>query len=133
VDHRLVHVDRPILRVPNIAIHLHRETNDKLDMNKEKHLSVLHSAASSCTEPQGLCLYQASVRLSVPAWAHSSQPAAAGLLLWAQPAGDIDRLPNGAHQCGMGGGECGQCHVVSLCRKLNTDLFQMLYLSYIMR
>jgi len=60
VDHRLVHVDRPILRVPNIAIHLHRETNDKLDMNKEKHLSVLHSAASSCTEPQGLCLYQVS-------------------------------------------------------------------------
>jgi len=33
-----------------------------------------------------------SIRLSVPAWAHSSKPAAAGLLLWAQRAGDIDRL-----------------------------------------
>ena len=35
------------------------------------------------------------VRLSVPAWAHSGKPAAAGLLLWARPAGDIDRLLRG--------------------------------------
>jgi len=33
-----------------------------------------------------------SVRLSVPVCAHSSKPTAAGLLLWAQRAGDIDRL-----------------------------------------
>jgi len=32
------------------------------------------------------------VRLSVPAWAHSSKPAAAGLLPWALRAGDINRL-----------------------------------------
>ena len=32
-----------------------------------------------------------SVRPSVPAWAHSTKPAAAGLLLWARRAGDIDR------------------------------------------
>jgi len=32
------------------------------------------------------------VRLSVPAWAHSSKSSAAGLLLWAQQAEDIDRL-----------------------------------------
>ena len=32
------------------------------------------------------------VRLSVPAWAPSSKPAAAGLLLRARRAGDIDRL-----------------------------------------
>jgi len=31
-------------------------------------------------------------RLSVPASAHNSKPAAAGLLLWARRAGDIDRL-----------------------------------------
>jgi len=30
--------------------------------------------------------------VSVPAWAHSSKPTAAGLLLWARRAGDIDRL-----------------------------------------
>jgi len=33
-----------------------------------------------------------TVHLSVPAWAHSSKPAAAGLLLWAQQVGDINRL-----------------------------------------
>jgi len=33
------------------------------------------------------------VRPSVPAWAHSRKPAAAGLLLWARRAGDIDRMP----------------------------------------
>jgi len=33
-----------------------------------------------------------SVRLSVPAWAHNSKPAVAGLLLCAQWAADIDRL-----------------------------------------
>jgi len=33
-----------------------------------------------------------SVRLSVLAWAHSSKPAAAGLLLSARQEGDVDRL-----------------------------------------
>jgi len=33
-----------------------------------------------------------SVRLSVPAWAHSSKPAASGLLLWARQAVNIDLL-----------------------------------------
>jgi len=30
-----------------------------------------------------------------------SQTAAAGLLLWARPAGDVDRLLYGAEQCGV--------------------------------
>jgi len=51
-----------------------------------------------------------SVRLSVPAWTHSSKPAAAGLLLWARQAGNIDRLL----QQRRATGECGQCHVVSV-------------------
>jgi len=42
-----------------------------------------------------------SVRLSVPAWAHSSKPAAAGLLLWARRTGDISRLLHGAQQRGV--------------------------------
>ena len=33
-----------------------------------------------------------SVRLYIPARAHSSKPAAAGSLVWARCAGDIDRL-----------------------------------------
>jgi len=52
-----------------------------------------------------------SVRLSVPAWAHSSKPAAADLLLWAQRGG-IDRLL----QQRRAAAECGQCHVVSVRR-----------------
>jgi len=38
--------------------------------------------------------------------------ASAGLLLWAQPAGDIDQLL----QQLLVAGECRQCHVVSICR-----------------
>ena len=41
MEHRLIDVDRPILRIPNIAIHLQRDMNDKFELNKENHLSVL--------------------------------------------------------------------------------------------
>jgi len=45
--------------------------------------------------------------VSDSAWAHSSKRTAAGLLLQAQPAGDISQLLHGAQQRGM--------------RKANTD------------
>jgi len=35
---------------------------------------------------------QYGIRPSVPAWAHSSKPAVAGLLLWARWAGDNNGL-----------------------------------------
>lgn len=38
LEHRLVNIDRPIMRIPNIAIHLHREMNDKFEFNKENQL-----------------------------------------------------------------------------------------------
>ena len=59
-----------------------------------------------------------SLHLSLPAWAHSSNSAAAGLLLRVQRAGEIDRRL----QQQSAAGECCQCHVVSIRRQLNTDL-----------
>ena len=53
-----------------------------------------------------------SVRLSVLAWALSIKPIIVGLLLWALRAGDIDQLLQ--QWCAVG--ECGQCHIVSICR-----------------
>jgi len=58
-----------------------------------------------------------SVRQSLPARAHSSKPAAAGLLLWARRAGDIDRLL----QQRRAPGKSVQCHVVSVRRRLKTQ------------
>lgn len=40
IEHRLVHIDRPIMRIPNIAIHLQRDMNDKFEFNKENQLWV---------------------------------------------------------------------------------------------
>lgn len=37
LEHRLVHIKRPILRVPMICIHLQRDLNDKFCINKETH------------------------------------------------------------------------------------------------
>jgi len=52
------------------------------------------------------------VRLSVPAWAHSSKPAAAILLLWA--SGQEISIDCCSMQQRHAAGECGQCHVVSV-------------------
>jgi aspartyl aminopeptidase len=41
IKHHLINIDRPILRVPNIAIHLQRDQNDKFEFNKETHLTPI--------------------------------------------------------------------------------------------
>jgi len=61
---------------------------------------------------------------SVPAWTHSSKPAAAGLLLRAGWVGDVDRSLHSQHSAAAAG-ECGQCHVVSVRGRLNTDLLNV--------
>ncbi len=41
VEHRLVHVDEPVLRVAQLAIHLDREVNEGLRLNPQHHLTPL--------------------------------------------------------------------------------------------
>jgi len=74
---------------------------------------------------QGLCNVMVSVCLPVPALVNSSKPAAAGsrLLLWARQAG-VKRLLHS--RCWGSGGQCGQCHIVSVRRKLNRLLLIVL-------
>jgi len=56
-----------------------------------------------CRIERGLRKGTVPVCMSVLAWAHSNKPAAAGLLLCAQWAEDIDRLLNGRSSAQVAG------------------------------
>jgi aspartyl aminopeptidase len=47
VEHRLLHVDEPVLRVPQLAIHLDREANDGLKLNPQHHLAPVWGVGTS--------------------------------------------------------------------------------------
>jgi aspartyl aminopeptidase len=47
VEHRLLQVDEPVLRVPQLAIHLDREVNEGLKLNPQQHLSPLWGVGTS--------------------------------------------------------------------------------------
>lgn len=38
LEHRLLNVEKPILKIPNICIYLMRDHNEKFSPNKESHL-----------------------------------------------------------------------------------------------
>jgi aspartyl aminopeptidase len=47
VTHRLLHVDDPVLRVAQLAIHLDRDVNEGLKLNPQQHLSPLWGAGNT--------------------------------------------------------------------------------------
>lgn len=57
---KLVHIRKPLMRIPTLAIHLHREQSNKLEFNKEEHLKPILGLGTPVTEdnhaPQLLAL-----------------------------------------------------------------------------
>ena len=51
IQHRLLQINRPILRIPNLAIHLNRGVNDKgFDFNKESQLTPILATLNQTKE-----------------------------------------------------------------------------------
>jgi aspartyl aminopeptidase len=56
LEERLLHIQRPILRIPNVAIHLNREVNTKgLLLDQQKHLPPVLGLSGEGNEDDGLC------------------------------------------------------------------------------
>lgn len=73
---RLVHIRRPLLRVPTLAIHLNRSVNEAFKFNQEDQLQPILGLAESLNQPAA----PASDAVGVPAMGSKHHPALLALL-----------------------------------------------------
>ncbi|WFD18160.1 aspartyl aminopeptidase [Malassezia caprae] len=73
---RLVHIRRPLLRVPTLAIHLNRSVNEAFKFNHEDQLQPILGLADSLNQPAA----PASDAVGVPTMGSKHHPALLGLL-----------------------------------------------------
>lgn len=65
IETRLVNVDRDLLIIPNVAIHMNREANDGMKYNVQTDLTPLLGTADACSRPGGASAPASSAFLSL--------------------------------------------------------------------
>ncbi|KAL1022018.1 hypothetical protein UPYG_G00021150 [Umbra pygmaea] len=89
--HRLLHVPRPLLRIPHLAIHLQRDVNDSFGPNKENHLVPILATAVQEELETGCCSTAEACKATT--FAEKHQPALTNVLcseLGVQPEEVLD-------------------------------------------
>ena len=113
------------------ATYISTNTNNATAANAFEQTSIFDAVSTVCGAGS---MKRSRVRLSVCPIDRQQQRRAAGLLLSAPRAGYVDRLLHGAPagcsrhdvlQVPALSSKCGQRHVDSRCRRLNTDLFNV--------